>query len=97
MYGQAKITRSSGGSIKTELGYGLVLNKESSLEREWITIHDNSIPADLVGTVGVRTIYVKEYSAGDYRYTANYTIKAREALTAFEVRFILFDILGRSY
>jgi len=95
-YGQPKITRSSGGSIKTELGYGIILNRESSLEREWITIHDDSIPADLVGTVGVRTIYEEggRYSSGGYRYTANYTIKAMEALTAFEVRFLLFDIWG---
>lgn len=42
-----QVTKSSGGSIKTELGYGIVLNKESSLTREWITIHDDSLPVDI--------------------------------------------------
>ena len=92
----SNVTRDSGGSIKTELGYGIVLNKESSLQREWITIHDDAIPADLVGTVGVKTIYESEgkYSRGDYRYIAYYTVKANENLTALEVRFLTFDIWG---
>lgn len=96
VYGQEKVTRSSGGSIKTKLSYGIVLNKESSLEREWITIHDNSIPADLVGTVGVKTIYESggRYSNGKYMYKASYTVKVKDALTAVEVIFLTFDIWG---
>lgn len=63
------VTKSSGGSIKTELGYGIVLNKESGLTREWITVHDSSLPADITGTVGVKTIYKsgERYSSGSYQ------------------------------
>ena len=91
---ESHITRESGGSIKTELGYGIVLNKESSLQREWITIHNDSIPADLIGTVGVKTTYEAggSYSSGGYRYNADYTVKANEDLTAVEVKFLTFDI-----
>lgn len=90
------VTKESGGSIKTDLGYGIVLNKESSLTREWITVHDSSLPADILGTVGVKTIYESgdRYSSGRYKYSAEYTITAKEALSAIEVRFLTFDIWG---
>lgn len=91
----SEIARESGGSIKTDLG-SVVLNEESSLQREWITIHDNAIPADLVGTVGVKTIYQSggRYSSGDYMYTADYKVKATEDLTAIELRLLTFDVWG---
>ncbi len=90
------VTKSSGGSIKTELAYGIVLNKESTLEREWITVHDSSLPADISGTVGVKTIYEsgERYSSGSYQYSAEYTITTKEAISAIEVRFLTFDIWG---
>ena len=92
----SSVTRAPGGSIKTELGYGIVLNKGSSLQREWITIHDDVIPADLVSTVGVKTIYESggTYSSGSYKYSADYKVKANEDLTAIEVIFLTFDIWG---
>ena len=92
----SNVTLKSGGSIRTNLGYGIVLNKESSLQRVWITIHDDTILADLVGTVGVRTIYEsgEQYSRGDYKYKDDYTVKTNQDLTAIEVRFLTFDIWG---
>ena len=91
-----EITRASGGSIKTELGYGIVTNEGSSLTREWITVHDNSIPADINGTIGVKTVYESgdRYSRGDYRYSTQYRITVKESLSVIEVRFLLFDIWG---
>lgn len=90
------VTRESGGSIKTDLGYGFVINKESSLQREWITIHNDSIPLDFVGTVGVKTIYDPggRYSSGTYKYKADYSVKSKQDLMAVEVRFLIFDIWG---
>ncbi len=88
------ITRQDGGSLKTELGYGIVLNAQSSLTREWITIHDASFPADIVDTVGVRTKYESGRVSGSYMYEASYIITSREALTAVDIRFLLFDVWG---
>jgi len=90
------VTKISGGAIKTELGYGIVLNKESSLTREWITVHDSTLPVSIEGTVGVKTIYEsgKRYSSGNYRYSTEYTITTKEAVSAIEVRFLTFDIWG---
>jgi hypothetical protein len=90
------VTRETGGSIKTDLGYGFVLNKESSLQREWITIHNDSIPLDFVGTVGVKTIYDPggRYSSGSYKYKSDFQIKSKQDLTAIETNFLVFDIWG---
>jgi len=89
---EQQVTKTSGGSIQTELGYGIVLNKESTLTREWITIHDDSLPVDIEGTTGVNTSY------GDrkYQYNAEYIIKTKEAISAVEVRFLTFDIWGNN-
>ena len=90
------VTKASGGSIKTVLIQDIVLNGDSSLTREWITVHDSIIPADIEGTAGVTTIYERgrNYSNGDYKYTSEFTLTSSEALSAFEVRFLTFDIWG---
>jgi len=90
------VTSSPGGSIQTALGYGLFLNKDSSLTREWITIHDGSLPIDIVGTVGIETTYEHgdKYSSGRYIYNATYEVTAKEDLVALEINFITFDIWG---
>jgi hypothetical protein len=90
------VTKESGGSIRTDLGYDIVLNKESSLTREWITVHDSSIPADIFGTAGVQTIYEagRKYANGSYKYTTKFSITSSENLSALEIRFLTFDIWG---
>lgn len=88
------MTKASGGSIKTELGMGITVNKGSTLEREWITIHQ-ALPADLVGTTGVRMIYKPSRVSGEYNYEAELTIEAKEPLAVITVHYLLFDVWGR--
>jgi len=90
----ASVTRSDGGSITTNLGYGIAVAKDSTLHREWMTIHDSAFPADLDGTVGVTTVYESKQYGGDYKYRANFTIRARASLRAFEVKFLVFNVWG---
>ena len=92
----AEITTADGGSIQTKLSSNIILNKESGLRREWVAVHDDAMPVELVGTPGVTTIYESggSYSRGGYRYIADYTIKVKESVVAFEVRFITFDVWG---
>lgn len=89
VYG-SEVTRSSGGSIRTDLGYNVVLNKESSLEREWITIHDDTLPVDIVGTTGTTVIY----GNSEYNYKSEYSIITKEPVAAIEIRFLTFDLWG---
>lgn len=90
----ALVTRASGGRITTELGFGIAVAKDSRLEREWIAVHEPSLPATLEGTPGVTTTYVRREYTGDFRYRADFTVNAKEALRAVQVRFLLFDIWG---
>ena len=90
-------SKADGGSIRTNLGYNIVLNKDSSLRREWVAVHDD-LPLKIEGTPGVTTVYQSKtgYSRGKYNYAANATLIANpdQAVTAFEVRFVSIDVFG---
>ncbi|MEY3775233.1 MAG: hypothetical protein RLZZ129_2013 [Verrucomicrobiota bacterium] len=93
----AEVTRAPGGSIKTVLSRNIVLNSESSLAREWIAVHQPNYPAKLKGTPGVTTRYKSggEYSRGEYQYHVSLKFWLYEAITAIEIRFLMFDIWGQ--
>ncbi len=84
------VTKAHGGTVNTKLGTDYFTNEESSLTREWVTVHDGSMPADISGTVGVETINFGR----DNSYRAEYGVIAKEALSAIEVIFLTFDIWG---
>lgn len=88
------VTRAASGSNQTNLGHGIVLNKNSSLEREWIVIHNPNMPADIEGTAGVRTVYEAGRATGSYRYLSDYFVVAKEPIAAIETRFLLLDVWG---
>lgn len=90
------VLQESGGSIRTPLSRTIILNEESSLEREFITVIDKTLPANLTSCVGVSTVYEPEtdYSRGEYVYSSSYEIKALEDIRAFETRFLIFNIWG---
>jgi hypothetical protein len=83
----------SGGSMVTDLGYGIQLNKGSSLQRRWFVINDPSCPVQLSGA-GISTVYQSSSIGGDYKYKATGSATAGETVTAFEVRYLLFDVWG---
>jgi hypothetical protein len=90
------VTQAAGGSIKVDLGYGIVLNKNSSIIREWRTLNDDIIPIKIIGTPGVSVGYDSgsKYSSSYYYYGTDYTIRPAADIVAFEIRFIVFDIWG---
>ena len=90
------VTRAPGGSIQTVLGFGYVLAKGSSLNREWIAVHDASMPAKFDGTPGLTTVYERggQYSNGEYRYRSKFTLATSDDVQAVEVRFLAFDVWG---
>lgn len=88
------VTKEKGGSVKTELSSTISVNDKSSLEREFIFVHDSSLPADVVGTPGIRTTFVPDRARGSYEYRSQVVVKPNEAITAVECRFIVFDIWG---
>ena len=89
------ITRDTTDRMRLDLGYGIAVNKGSKMQREWITVRDSVLPADFTGRVGIGTVYEStgQYSSG-YRYAAKYDLRARDSITAFEMRCSIFDIWG---
>jgi hypothetical protein len=76
------ITKGSGASMKVELGYGIALNKESSLSREWYIVNDPRLPLQLESGSAA-----PKYVSENYRYDAPYTVVAgNQGVQAFEVR-----------
>jgi len=78
-----------GCSVVTELGYGIKINKNSSLRRTLVVINDPNCPVQL-DAAGINT----EYSDRSYSYRPTGTAKATENLSAIEIRYLLFDMFG---
>jgi hypothetical protein len=84
----------SGGSVVTNLAYGIQVNKGSSLQRRWFVLNDPSCPVKLSG-VGINSVYERSSIGGDYKYKPVGVANANEPITAFELRFLLFDVWGQ--
>lgn len=79
-----------GDSVKTTLGYNIVLNNLSTLKRQWVAIHDPNSPVEIDGSSNVTVQYEK-----DYLYATNTTVKAKKDVTAVELVHIIVDVFGR--
>ena len=90
------ISRLDGGSMQTVLSRDNVLNDESSLRREWVALHEPSLPISMVGTPGVTTVWEPggRFSASSYQYQSETTLIADEDVAAVEIRFLLFNVFG---
>ena len=88
-----QITESDGGSVVTKLGYGIKVNDGSTLQRHWYVLNDPSAPAQLTNA-GINTVYRESSIGGDYKYVPVGNITALKPISAYEVRFLLFDVFG---
>jgi hypothetical protein len=92
---EVTVTKAPGGLIQTRLSGNIIVNKESTVTREWLALHDPAMPADLIGTPGVTTVFVPDRLRGEYQYQAKVPLQAKKALAAVEVRFLVFDVWGQ--
>jgi hypothetical protein len=88
------VSRTGGGSIRTELGFGIAVAKGSSLQREFVFVHDSALPVVVTGTPGVTTVFKHDGSRGEYRSSLNLELKTTKALRAIQVKFLTFDVWG---
>ena len=86
---QIKVAKFDGGSVATDLGYGLKVNDQSTLIRSWIVLNDSGCPIQLFGS-GIKTIFGDR----EYKYIPDGSAYAKETVTAFDIRFLLYDIFG---
>lgn len=82
------IESNDGGSAVTELGYGIAVNKGSTLHRRWYVINDPSCPVNL-GVVGIKPVY-----KSDLKFKAVGDLTPKVDISAVEVIFVQFDIWG---
>jgi len=87
------IQNSDGGSAVTELGYGIAVNKGSTLHRRWSIINDSSCPVSL-GTVGTQPIYKSQQYGGSYSFTPVGDLTPKVPVSAVQVIFAQFDLWG---
>lgn len=85
-----KVSSASGGSVTTDLSYGIKVNKNSSLQRTWLTFNDPSCPVELKGC-GILTKYDDDRG---YKYIPTGSLLAKESISALDIRFILYDVFG---
>lgn len=91
------IERYEGGSVVTNLGYNISLNKNSSIKREWFVVRDENSPVSIEGSTGIQVTYKsgEKYSSGHYQYNVTYQLKPKEPIAAFEIRIHVLDVFGR--
>ena len=78
-----------GGSVKTHLLGSSNINEGSSLHRSWITINDTDCPVKIEDT-GIKT----SYQFKEYWFDGVGSLTSSVPITAFEIRFVLYDIFG---
>lgn len=86
---QLKVETLSGGSVITDLGYGIQVNKGSTLQRTFVVINDSGCPVTLQNA-GITT----KYRGERYSFVPVGSIVASEPITAFQVRYVLYDMYG---
>ncbi|MGH7768758.1 MAG: hypothetical protein ACREQP_15035 [Candidatus Binatia bacterium] len=74
----ATVTRTTAGYAQVNLGFGVFLNKDSSIQVEWTTVHTD-FPADLEGHVGIGVDYNQDRVRGGYRYRTSFTLDVKRA------------------
>ena len=84
------VDHSDGGPVVTELGYGIAVNKGSTLHRDWISVNDPSCPVQIL--LGVQPNYVKSKSG--YQFVLKGDGKPSQPITAVRVISVLFDVWG---
>jgi len=89
LLGQVSSSTSDGGSVVTDLGYNIRVNDGASLKRTWVILNDDAAPAKL-NNVGIAT----SYNDRSYTFSARGELGALEALSAVEIRVLLFDVFG---
>ena len=88
----AETTSGDAGPMAIDIGYGIIVNKDSTLRRKWVVVNDPNLAAQISNYNGTRTSYDTDNRR--WVYEASYSIAVTEPIVAFEVRIIPFDIWG---
>lgn len=85
----ADVSSGKAGPMQIDIGYGIIVNQGSTLEREWMIVNDDRLPVSL-NAVSPTT----RLNDRNWVYDVSYELDVSEDIQAFEVRFIPFNIWG---
>jgi len=88
----AEILSGTYGTMQVALSPNIVLNADSKIERPWIVVNDEALPAKINGRAAPVPVY-GSYSKR-YKYSAEYSFSVEADISAIEIHFILFDVWG---
>ena len=86
---QITTVKLNGGSVVTKLGYGVSVNTNSSLSRDWFILNDQICPLKL-NNVGIDALY----NESQYSFKPVGEINITEPITAYEIHHVLYDVFG---
>lgn len=92
-----EVSKTIAGTMKLELGAGVVLNSGSTLKTEAYVLNDPESPVRIDGPSPVSVIYKpgSRTSSGSYEYSGYLDLKVKEPVVALEYRAHVFDVFGR--
>jgi hypothetical protein len=86
----AETVSGAGMPMKFGVGYGIMINEDSSLSREWVVVNDEKLPVKISQFKGANILLDDR----TWTYKIFYKIEVAEPISAIEVRFIPFDVWG---
>jgi hypothetical protein len=82
--------RYEGGSMV--IPANVKINENSNLNREWHVLRDERAPVQIDGKTGIDVAFDSENAS--YSYSASYTLKALEPVTAWDIHYVVLDVFG---
>ncbi|HYD61251.1 MAG TPA: hypothetical protein VEC35_12885 [Noviherbaspirillum sp.] len=75
--------------------WGIGINKESTLKREWFVLRDELSPAVINGATGISVLIGVPTTPGGNQYQVPFEIRVKEPVTAVEIRVHILDVFGK--
>ncbi|MFQ5882974.1 MAG: hypothetical protein ACE5I9_10970 [Candidatus Methylomirabilales bacterium] len=86
---ELEIKRLPGGAIRADIGYGVIVNKGSSLERTIYLINDHTAPIYVLGG-RLKIAYDSKKRRLVYRIVTD--LRAKTAIKAYQVNYSIYDV-----
>lgn len=75
--------------------WGIGMNKESTLKREWFVLRDELAPAAINGVTGFSVVTGVPTAPNGNQYQVPFEVRVKEPVTAVELRVHILDVFGK--
>lgn len=88
-FSQLSVTKKTGSSVVTRLGFDNKINDGSSLKREYTTVNDSNCPVQLID-VGIET----SCASARCFFRPRGSLTTKEPIVAYEVVHLIYNVFG---